>query len=362
MSNPRSGATEPDQARRDQAQDDHAQDDRAREESRPNFATRALRTVDRFQQSHPSVAFGYGVVKKYGDDNGGQLAKSLTYTGFVTLFPLLLVLTTILGLVASIDPSIRHRVNSAVAGQFPLIGDNLTQNVSALHRSSLIGLIVGLLVVIWGTSGLAETAMFTMAQVWNIPGPDRPKYLHRLSRAGLFLLVLLVGVIATTGLASLSAFGHHSPALLVAADALAVIVNVAMYMLGFRVLTPKSVAVRDLLPGAVLAGVLWTVLQAGGALVVTHFLNSESVYHIFAIVLALIAWIYLVVQLTIYAAEVNVVRARKLYPRSLTNPPLTRADRAALALQPLQNQRVKQQRVEVTFTDQAGEPGDSPDK
>jgi YihY family inner membrane protein len=315
------------------------------------LAGRVIRSADQLQRRHRPAAFVYGVVKKYGDDNGGQLASSLTYTGFVTLFPLLLVLTTVLGYLASIYPGLRNSVNSAVARQFPVIGDELTQNVGVLHRSSLIGLVIGLLILIWGTSGLAQTAMFTMAQIWNIPGPARPGYVQRLGRAGLFLLVLIVGVLVTTGLASLSAFGHHSPALLVAADVLAVIVNIAMYVAGFRVLTPGHVATRDLVPGAVLAGVLWTVLQAGGALVVSHFLTSSSVYHIFGIVLALIAWIYLVVQLTIYAAEVNVVRARKLYPRSLAPPPYTDADRAALTLQPLQNQRVAEQHVEVTFAD-----------
>ncbi len=313
---------------------------------------RMIRGLDRWQQRRKPAAFAFGVIKKYGDDNGGQLAASLTHTGFVTLFPLLLVLTTVLGLVASANPVLRHNVTSAVAKQFPLIGDELTQNVSALHRSSLIGLIVGLLIVIWGTSSLAQTAMFTMAQVWNIPGPERPNYLHRLSRAGLFLLVLLVGVVVTTGLASLSAFGHHSVALLVIADIVAIAVNIAMYLLGYRVITPSLVPTRDLVPGAMIAGVLWTVLQAGGALVVSHFLTSGSVYHIFGVVLALIAWIYLVVQLTIYAAEVNVVRAGKLYPRSLAPPPYTKADRAALALQPLQMRRVPEQQVEVTFSDE----------
>src|ERR1700761_1021161 len=91
----------------------------------------AVRRPDGFQQRHKPVAFIYGVVKKYGDDNGGQLAASLTYAGFVTLFPLLLVLATILGLVASIDPGLRSSVNSAVEKQFPLIGHQLTSNVSA---------------------------------------------------------------------------------------------------------------------------------------------------------------------------------------------------------------------------------------
>ncbi len=125
-----------------------------------------------------------------------------------------------------------------------------------------------------------------------------------------------------------------------------------MYVLAFRVLTPKVIAIGDLIPGAMVAGVAWTVLQAGGTLVVGHFLKSGSVYGIFAIVLSLLAWLYLVINVTVYAAEINVVRVRRLWPRSLVQPPLTEADRAALALQPMQNQRIDEQQIAVTFDDQ----------
>ena len=74
-------------------------------------------------------------------------------------------------------------------------------------------------------------------------------------------------------------------------------------------------------------------------------------YSVFATVLGLIAWIYLAVQVTVYAAEVNVVLARRLWPRSIVQPPLTEADRASMALQALQNQRRPEQQVEVTFDD-----------
>ena len=261
------------------------------------------------------------------------------------------MLTTILGLVAASHPGLRHSVDNDVAGQFPLIGKQLTGNIGALKRSSVIGLIVGLLLAIWGTAGLAQSAMFAMAQVWNVPGPQRPGYLQRLGRSGLFLLGLLIGVVATTGLASLSTIGNQNPGIVVAADALAVAINIGMFMFAFRVLTPKGVPARNLVPGSIVAGIGWTVLQTAGAFVVKHYLSSESVYHIFAIVLALIAWIYLLVQIMLYSAELNVVLVRRLYPRSMLQPPLTEADRAALALQPLQNQRREEQRIQVTFAD-----------
>lgn len=318
-----------------------------------NVAERAVRRIDAWQQRHKPAAFTFGVIKKYGDDNAGQLVASLSHAAFVSLFPLLLVLVTVLGLIAASDPSLQHRVVSAVTDQFPLISQDLRGNVKQLHESSLIGLIVGLIVTLWGTTGFAQAGLFTMAQIWNIPGPRRPGYFQRLGRTGLFLVVLTIGVIVTTGLASLNAFGNQQSLIVAGANALALVTNMGMYVLGFRVLTPKAVPTRDLVPGAVLAGAAWTALQAGGALVVSHFLTTGSVYGVFGIVLSLLAWIYLVIAVTVYSAEVNVVRVRKLWPRSIVQPPLTEADRAGLALQALQNQRRAEQRVTVTFTDRA---------
>jgi membrane protein len=119
------------------------------------------------------------------------------------LFPLLLVLVTIVGLVASGDPALRHEALNAVARQVPLIGHQLAGNVHQLRRCSVVGLVAGLLALTWGTTGLAQAGLFTMAQVWNLPGPARPGYLQRLGRAGLFLGVLGLGVIVTTLLTSL---------------------------------------------------------------------------------------------------------------------------------------------------------------
>ena len=316
-----------------------------------NPIERAIRRVDAAQQRHKAPAFVFGIIKKYGDDNGGVLAASLAHSGFVSLFPLLLVLVTILGLIASGDPSLRHEALNAVAKQIPLIGHQLAGNVHQLRRSSVIGLVAGLLALTWGTTGLAQAGLHTMAQVWNLPGPARPGYLPRLGRAALFLGVLGLGVIVTTLLTSLSAYGHNAIAIAAVLEVLAAAANIGMYLIGFRVLTPKGVPARKLVPGAVAGGVAWTVLQALGAYVVHHFLHSDSVYGVFATVLGLLAWIYLGVEITVYAAELNVVLARRLWPRSIVQPPLTEADRAVLAAQALQNQRRDDQRVHVSYDD-----------
>jgi YihY family inner membrane protein len=320
-----------------------------------NPIERTIRRVDAAQQRHTVSAFVFGIIKKYGDDNGGVLTANLAHSGFVSLFPLLLVLVTILGLVSSSDPALRQQALNAVAGQVPLIGQQLASNVHELRRSSLIGLVIGFIALIWGTTGLAQAGLFTMSQVWNLPGPKRPGYVQRLGRAAMFLGVLGLGVIVTTLLTALASYGHHGFWFTVLSEALAAAANIGMYFIGFRVLTPKSVPTRKLVPGVIAGGIAWTVLEALGTLLVHHYLHDDSVYGVFGTVLGLLAWIYLGVEISVYAAEINVVLARRLWPRSIVQPPLTVADRASLSSQALQNQRRDDQHVEVSFD---GHPAD----
>jgi YihY family inner membrane protein len=316
-----------------------------------NPVERVIRRVDAAQQRFTPAAFVFGVIKKYGDDNGGVLASNLAYSAFVSLFPLLLILTTVLGLAASVDASFREQVLKAVAGQFPVVGQQLTGNVKTLRRSSIIGLIVGFAGLVWGATGLAQSGLFTMEQVWNLPGPARPGFVPRLGRAAEFLGLLGGGVVLTTGLAALNTYGHQAWYWTALAELAAAVGNVAMYLGAFRVLTPKGVPTRQLVPGVVAGGLGYTLLQILGTYLVHHYLHSDAVYSVFATVLGLIAWISLAVRVTVYAAEINVVLARRLWPRSIVQPPLTEADRASMALQALQNQRRPEQQVEVTFDD-----------
>jgi uncharacterized BrkB/YihY/UPF0761 family membrane protein len=190
-----------------------------------------------------------------------------------------------------------------------------------------------------------------MSQIWNLPGPDRPNYVSRLGRSFGFLAVLGIGLVVTTGLASFGTFGRHDIVLGVLAEILAVAVNIATYLGAFRVLTPKIVRTRDLVAGSIFGGIVWTVLQAIGGYLIGHDFKNDSVtYGVFAAVLGLVAWIYLGCQLTIYAAELNTVLSRRLWPRGMVQPPLTEADQRSLALQATQNQRRPEQEVTVVFS------------
>ncbi len=316
----------------------------------PNPLERALRRLDKLQQDSRVLSVVFGVVKKFGDDNAGTLVANLAHTAFGTLFPLLLLLITVLGLVLNAHPHLRHEVLNSALAQFPLVGTDLAANIKAMHRNSVFGLAVGIVGLVWGSMSLGQNGIFTMAQVWNLPGPERPGFPKRLARSLAFLAVLGLGVIVGTFLAAAVPAAKGSFGLAVAGGAASALVNFALSLVGFRILTPSAVRLRHLAPGALMAAVGWTVLQSLGGFVVGHYLkNANALYGTFGIVLGLFAWLYLIAELAVYSAELNVVLARRLFPRSIVQPPLTRADRASLAAQALQNRRRPEQHVEVTF-------------
>ena len=324
-----------------------------------NRAEAAVRFIDRHQQHNRLLGFVYGVMKKYGDDRGGQLAALLSYYGFLSLFPLLLLLVTVLGTVAGSSSSLTQRVEHSALAQFPVIGSQLGTSIHELHRNSVIGLVVGILALLWASQGASQIGQFAMAEVWNIPGVHRPNFWSRLVRTWALMGVLGVFLLLGASLAAVATSGGHLPIVRAGGEAASLVVNGVSYLMAFRVLTPKQVATRRLVPGALIGGLAWTVLQIGGTLLVDHQLrNTSQVYGFFAIVLGLIGWIYLGAVVTMYAAEANVVWARRLWPRSIVQPPLTPADQRVLAAIAEQDVRRPEQRVTVDF--EGGEGGHSP--
>jgi YihY family inner membrane protein len=314
---------------------------------------RLARGVDDFQQRHRPIAFLYGVVKKFGDDKAGSLAALLVYYALLSLFPLLLILVTVLGLVAGSDPSVEAHILNSALKQFPVIGEQLRSNVHALERDSAPGLAIGLLWLVWSSVGVSQSGQHAMAEVWNIRGVRRPGFWARLVRSGLFIVLLAGFLVVSTGLAWIASYPSHGLSLVwrVGGGVVSGVVNSATYLVAFRVLTPGGVRLKQLVPGAVLGGVAWTVLQTVGGYLVGHYIRDATpVYGFFAVILGLIFWIYLGAQITLYSAELNVVLARRWWPRGLVQPPLTVADKQVLVALAKEEERFAEQDVEVRFT------------
>jgi YihY family inner membrane protein len=314
-----------------------------------NPVERVLRRVDRFQQEHRPLGFVFGVVKKFGDDRGGSLAAVLAYYGFISLFPLLLVVVTVLGFVLHGNESLQRDLIDSALGDFPVIGTQLRNNVKALGGNGL-ALAIGLAASLWGALGVTQAAQNTMAEVWAVPERDRPGFVPRLARGLLLFTVLGLAVVATTWYASFGTV-EQGGALALLNLTVTVVLNVLLWTAAFRILTPRQITTRTLVPGAALAGIAWTLLQLLGTYLISRQLRHTSeVYGFFAIVLGLLWWLYLAALIAVYCAEVNAVLSKRLWPRSLIQPPLTGPDQRALRDAAKAKERYPEQEVDVTFT------------
>jgi YihY family inner membrane protein len=307
--------------------------------------------LDRLQQRHRRLAFAAAVIKKFGDDEAGRMAALIAYYGFVSLFPLLLVLVTVLGFVLEGDPKTQAEVLNSTLGQFPIIGDQLQHNIHSL-KGSVGALAIGVVGLLLGGLGIVGATQNAFQQVWHIPRKRRPNFLAwRLRGIGLLAVLGVLLVVSTVAAGYVTAQTAGTIAVL-GGVLLALASNLLLFFAAFRFLSPDEIATRDLLPGVVFAAVLWQILQHIGGYYVSHVVrHAQETSGLFAFVLGLLAWLYLGGQLTLIAAEINVVRARRLWPRSFTAP-LLDADRRALTSSAETEERVQQENVEVTFEDQ----------
>ncbi len=313
--------------------------------------TSALQALDRGQQGHKATAFVYAVFKKYGDDAGGVLVSNLAYASFMALFPLLLVFVTVLGLIIGNNPLLMNQVRHSLLVQFPIIGPQLLHNVHALRAHSVLGLVLGLAGLLYGSLQFGQAGIFSMERIWNLPGSRQPNWVVRMGRAVAFVATLGVGFVISTAASGIGTFGGHLIGIALLGEVVALAVNFGQYLLGFRVLTPHSVPTRRLVPGALIGAVAWTILQGLGGYLVGHVLRSASgLYGTFGLVLGLFYWLYLGARVTLLAAEVNTVMFHRLWPRGLSQPPLTPADQAALALQARWAERRPEEIIDLRFT------------
>jgi YihY family inner membrane protein len=319
---------------------------------RSNAINGIVARLDAYQRQHPWLAFPVAVVKKFGDDQAGYLAALVAYYAFFSLFPLLLVFVTVLGFVLGSNVVLRQRIVHTVAVQIPVIGDQIQHNVGQIHGNG-IALGVGIAGTLLAGLGVIQALQHGMDEIWDVPRFDRPNFLWSRLRA-LFLLALLgVGSLASTLLSGIAASGASlaslGGALKVASIVASLALNFALFLASFRLLTAAKIKWGDVAVGAVVAAVGWAVLQSAGTYYVSHQLkHASATYGLFAVVIGLLSWIYLGAQLTFLTAEVNVVRTRRLWPRSL-QPPLTEADRRALAEQVRQQEVRPEEKIHVEF-------------
>jgi membrane protein len=316
--------------------------------------------VDDFQRRHRFVGIPLGIIYKFFDDQGGYLAAVVTYYAFVSIFPILLIVSSVLGFLLQGHPGLQKEILTSALAQFPIVGDQLGRPEGLQGSTSAV--VVGSLTALYGVIGLGQAAQNAVNVAWAIPRNSRLNpVVSRLRGAAWLVLagmaLILVAVLTSLG-SHLDIFGAEFDVgvrLLIVAATLAL--NTAVLSVMMLLSTPQKDRLREVLPGAVAIAVAWQLLQVVGGAYVEHVIKKASQMNaVFAIVLGLVALLYIATVIGMLGLEINVVLAKRLYPRALLTPftdavELTDADKQVYR-EYAQAQRHKGfERVHVTFDD-----------
>jgi len=327
--------------------------------------------LDRFQRRHPRTSIPLAVTYKFFDDQGNYLAATITYYAFIAIFPLLLLSSSILGYVLQGNPGLQQDILNSTLSQFPIIGDQLGRPEGL--QGSTGGVVVGSLAALYGAMGLGLAIQNAMHVAWSVPRNSRPNpFLQRLKS----LLLLTTAGVAVLAVTVVSALGSSTQVFSDRVDTglrwlitlVTVLVVGTVFAVLFRLAAAGNSGGRSLLraaPGAFAVAVMWQGLQYLGTIYVARVLvNTSAMNKTFGLVLGLFGIIYIAAVMAVLGIEINVVLARKLYPRALLTPftdavDLTDADRRAYASYARAQRHKGFETVEVTFAErrkQAPEP------
>jgi uncharacterized BrkB/YihY/UPF0761 family membrane protein len=315
------------------------------------LVNRVIGWADGVQRRHSVLGFPYAVVKKYGDDDGGREAALITYYGFLSIFPLLLLGVAILSRVLTANAELRQRLINEIVP--PVLRSTVEQSVTTLPTST-VPFVGGLIGLLFSGTGVVFSAYQTLNNVAAVPRRVRPGFFPRYIRVFVMLTTLLLGAlavgaltVAVTALPGLPGAGRA-----VAALGSALIIF-AVLLLGARLLLSRPQPFRVLWPSAALgAAVVTLVLDIGSPLLAELVRRAGPVYGSFATVAGMFALLYLVSQGLVYSAEVAVVRYTRLWPRALDQNRPTAADARAAALLARAQERMPAVRVDVHLVSQ----------
>ena len=326
---------------------------------------RIIAWADRVQRRHGWLGFPYAVIKKYGDDDGGREAALITYYGFLSTFPLLLLAVAVLSRVLAGDPELRERLIHAIVP--PALQSTVDRSVTSLPMST-VPFIAGLIGLLFSGTGVVFSASQTLNHVAAVPRRLRAGFASRYVRVFGMLAMLVLGALAVGGLTVVVTALPDVPGVERALAVLgSVVIIFSVLLFGARLLLARPAPVRALWPAAVLGAAAVTLaLNLGAPLLARLVSKAGPVYGSFATVAGMFALLYLVNQALVYAAEIAAVRYARLWPRALDVNQPTAADVRAMTLLAREQERIPAARVELRLVpresppDGNGPPGSGP--
>jgi membrane protein len=331
-----------------------------------NFASlgalvgRVIAWADGVQQRHSAFGFPYAVIKKYGDDDGGREAALITYYGFLSIFPLLLLGVAILSRVLAANPDLRQQLISATV---PEALQSTVEKSAASLPTSTVPFVAGLIGLLFSGTGVVFSAYQTLNHVAAVPRSVRAGFFPRYVRVFVMLAVLLLGALAVGALTvTVTALPHLAGAERALALLGSALIIFGVLLLAARLLLCRPAPFRALWPAAALGAVTVTlVLNLGPVLLARLVSKAGAVYGSFATVAGMFALLYLVSQALVYSAEVAAVWYAHLWPRALDVNRPTPADIRAMALLAREQERIRAADVELVVSpDPPPADGDPP--
>ncbi len=317
--------------------------------SGPGAWGEALRDwADALQQRHPVLGFPFGVVKKYGDDQGARHAALMTYYGFLSIFPLLLMVVVIVTRVLAGDPHLRSQVIDAIVPeQFRATVDSALLSLP----DGGLPLTVALVALLLSGLGIVYSGYDTLNHVATVPHRMRIEMVPRYLRIFAMLLLLILGV---AGIGAATVAAAALPGLPVVSRAAAFALMTALLFLllwaSTMLLLPHQARLAVVWPAALIGSLVIATMLTFGATVLPQFVARRgAVYGSFATIVAVFSLLFLVSQALVLAAEIAIVRRRRLWPRGLDGTRPTEADRRALTYQARMQERLVVERISTRF-------------
>lgn len=269
-----------------------------------------LDRLDSFQQRHPALGVPIAVARKFIDDESINLAAVIAFWAFFSIFPLLLLFVTLLGYV--LPPNLQGDVLRSAARFFPLLGTDSIGHLSGQWWT----LVVGVLSALWSGSFVVIAIQSAFDSVWEIPRAQRPSFGAQIKRGVFALGAIALGLVVSTMISNYALGTSLGMAARLAGYLIAIVLDVGLFVVAFRLLTNRGVSTRVVLPGALLSGIVFWLLQQLSSLIIFQYLhNAERIYGNFATVITMLSWFYLQSVITLLGAQLNVVLKERLHPR-----------------------------------------------
>jgi len=239
---------------------------------------------------------------RYGELNGNYVAAAVTLAAFISLFPLILVVIAVVGLVSTHSTD----VAGEIIRKLGLTGEAskaVTSAIATAEHSRRAASVIGLAGLLWSGLGLVAAIEYALDTVWQVKGRGLR------DKLGGLLWLAGAGLLFVASFAITTALNFLPPAVAALGVVVGLGVDVALWLWTFKVLTNNDVVWKSLLPGAVVGAVGLEILKAVGSIYVPRLVTSSSaMYGSLGVVFAVLAWLLLFGRLLVYAATLNVVR------------------------------------------------------